>query len=60
MTRTILIVEDNEIKTIPVVAVTAFAMRGDEEKFRAGGCEAYIAKPSAVTGFVETVKRFAG
>ena len=60
MTSTILSVEDNEIKTIPVVAVTAFAMKGDEEKFRAGGCEAYIAKPSSVTGFVETVKRFAG
>jgi two-component system cell cycle response regulator DivK len=51
---------DDEIKTIPVVAVTAFAMKGDEEKFRAGGCEAYIAKPISVTGFVETVKRFVG
>lgn len=49
---------DDEIKTIPVVAVTAFAMKGDEEKFRAGGCEAYIAKPISVAQFVETVKRF--
>ena len=49
---------DDEIKTIPVVAVTAFAMKGDEEKFRAGGCEAYIAKPISVAQFVDTVKRF--
>ncbi len=51
---------DDEIKTIPVVAVTAFAMKGDEEKFRAGGCEAYIAKPISVAQFVDTVKRFVG
>ena len=49
---------DDAIKSIPVVAVTAFAMKGDEEKFRAGGCEAYIAKPISVSHFVETVKRF--
>ena len=49
---------DDEIKAIPVVAVTAFAMKGDEEKFRAGGCEAYIAKPISVSQFVDTVKRF--
>ncbi len=49
---------DDTIKSIPVVAVTAFAMKGDEEKFRDGGCEAYIAKPISVSRFVETVKRF--
>ena len=43
---------------LPVVAVTAFAMKGDEEKFRDGGCEAYIAKPISVAQFVDTVKRF--
>ena len=36
---------DDELKSIPVIAVTAFAMKGDEEKIRSGGCEAYIAKP---------------
>ena len=35
----------DELKSIPVIAVTAFAMKGDEEKIRSGGCEAYIAKP---------------
>ena len=34
---------------IPVVAVTAFAMKGDEEVIRQGGCEAYISKPISVT-----------
>ena len=50
--------EDDSLKSIPVVAVTAFAMKGDEEKIREGGCEAYIAKPISVQQFLETVKRF--
>lgn len=50
--------EDDSLKSIPVVAVTAFAMKGDEEKIRQGGCEAYIAKPISVTNFLETVQRF--
>ncbi len=50
--------EDDELKSIPVIAVTAFAMKGDEEKIREGGCEAYIAKPISVTNFLETVQRF--
>ncbi|TNE56867.1 MAG: response regulator [Alphaproteobacteria bacterium] len=50
--------EDDELSSIPVVAVTAFAMKGDEEKIRDGGCEAYIAKPISVAKFLETVKRF--
>ncbi len=50
--------EDENLKSIPVIAVTAFAMKGDEEKIRDGGCEAYIAKPISVTNFLETVQRF--
>jgi two-component system cell cycle response regulator DivK len=50
--------EDDELKSIPVIAVTAFAMKGDEEKIRQGGCEAYIAKPISVTQFLETVQEF--
>jgi two-component system cell cycle response regulator DivK len=50
--------EDDNLKSIPVVAVTAFAMKGDEEKIREGGCEAYIAKPISVTNFLQTVERF--
>ena len=50
--------EDEDLKSIPVIAVTAVAMKGDEEKIRDGGCEAYIAKPISVTNFLETVRRF--
>jgi two-component system, cell cycle response regulator DivK len=50
--------EDAELKNIPVIAVTAFAMKGDEEKIRQGGCEAYVAKPISVAHFLETVGRF--
>ncbi len=52
--------EDDELATIPVVAVTAFAMKGDEERIRAGGCEAYISKPISVATFLETVRQFVG
>jgi two-component system cell cycle response regulator DivK len=50
--------EDDQLHTIPVVAVTAFAMKGDEEKIRQGGCEGYLAKPISVATFIATVKRF--
>ena len=50
--------DDEELKTIPVIAVTAFAMKGDQEKMRDGGCEDYIAKPISVAGFLQTVERF--
>ena len=48
---------DDELKAIPVIAVTAFAMKGDEEKIRNGGCEAYIAKPISVSSFLETIEK---
>ena len=50
--------EDDALRTIPIIAVTAFAMKGDEEKIRDGGCEAYIAKPISITSFLQTVERF--
>jgi two-component system cell cycle response regulator DivK len=50
--------EDDELRSIPVIAVTAFAMKGDEEKIRSGGCEAYIAKPISVSNFLDTIGRF--
>ncbi|MEP9353052.1 response regulator [Xanthobacter sp. KR7-65] len=51
---------DPELRAIPVVAVTAFAMKGDEERIRAGGCEAYLSKPISVAKFLQTVRQFAG
>lgn len=50
--------EDEELSSIPIIAVTAFAMKGDEEKIRQGGCEAYIAKPISVPDFLRTVREF--
>jgi two-component system, cell cycle response regulator DivK len=52
--------EDEELRKIPVIAVTAFAMKGDEEKIRSGGCEAYIAKPISVTNFLQTIEKVLG
>jgi two-component system cell cycle response regulator DivK len=49
---------DPELRQIPVVAVTAFAMRGDEERILQGGCEAYLSKPISIAKFMETVRRF--
>ena len=49
--------EDEELAHIPVVAVTAFAMKGDEERIREGGCEAYISKPISVSHFLDTIRR---
>ncbi len=51
--------DDETLKAIPVIAITAFAMNGDEENFLEGGCEAYIAKPISVASFLQTVERFA-
>src|SRR5262250_579490 len=52
--------EDRELQAIPVVAVTAFAMKGDEERIRKGGCEAYLSKPISVGKFIETIRHFLG
>ena len=52
--------EDDELHVIPVIAVTAFAMKGDEERIRQGGCEAYISKPISVSKFIETVRTYIG
>ena len=49
--------EDPALRDIPVVAVTAFAMAGDEEKAKAAGCAAYVTKPIAVRPFLETVAK---
>ena len=52
--------DDDELRHIPVIAVTAFAMKGDEERIREGGCEAYISKPISVTMFLDTIRQFIG
>lgn len=49
---------DPDLRPIPVIAVTAFAMKGDEERIRAAGCEAYLSKPISIDRFISTVKSF--
>jgi two-component system, cell cycle response regulator DivK len=52
--------EDDDLQSIPVIAVTAFAMKGDEERILQGGCEGYISKPISVPHFLETIARYIG
>ena len=51
---------DHAVATIPIIAVTAFAMKGDEERIRSGGCEAYISKPISVASFMGAIRQFIG
>jgi len=51
---------DPVVADVPVVAVTAFAMKGDEERIRNGGCEAYISKPISVMHFLDVVRKHLG
>jgi two-component system cell cycle response regulator DivK len=48
---------DSDLAKTPVIAVTAFAMKGDEEKIRDGGCDAYITKPISVGTFIGTIQQ---
>jgi two-component system cell cycle response regulator DivK len=52
--------DDEQLAHIPVVAVTAFAMKGDEERILQGGCEGYISKPISVSHFLETIAQYIG
>ena len=52
--------EDDRLAEIPIVAVTAFAMKGDEQRILQGGCEAYLSKPISIGLFIETIRRFIG
>jgi len=51
---------EESICNIPIIAVTAFAMKDDEEKILAAGCQAYISKPISIVPFINTVRRFLG
>jgi two-component system cell cycle response regulator DivK len=47
---------DESLKAIPIMAVTAYAAKGDEERIRAAGAEGYVSKPISVMRFVEAVE----
>ena len=49
---------EEDLKHIPVIAVTAFAMKGDEDKIREGGCEDYISKPISIATFIGTIQKY--
>lgn len=51
---------ERETENIPIIAVTAFAMRGDEERIKEGGCQAYLSKPISVASFIGTIREFIG
>lgn len=53
---TALLKADEATRDIPVIALTALAMKGDEERIRAAGCDGYIAKPLDYRDFLATVK----
>ena len=48
---------DEELKAVPIMAVTAYSAQGDEERIRAAGAQAYVSKPISVMRFAETVDR---
>jgi two-component system cell cycle response regulator DivK len=47
---------DDTLKTIPIMAVTAYAAKGDEERIREAGAESYVSKPISVLKFIEEVR----
>jgi two-component system cell cycle response regulator DivK len=49
---------DERVKNIPIIAVTAFAMKGDQEKILEAGCDGYISKPVSVTNFIKTISEY--
>ncbi|MDZ3832099.1 MAG: response regulator [Sphingopyxis sp.] len=50
---------DLTLRAVPIMAVTAYAGKGDEEQIRAAGAEAYVSKPISVIKFIESVGVFA-
>ena len=58
LTATKIIKEDHKNENIPVIALTAYAMKGDEERVREAGCDGYITKPINTKEFPKTVAGF--
>jgi two-component system cell cycle response regulator DivK len=48
---------DDILKSIPIIAVTAFAMQEDKDNILASGCEEYLSKPISIASFIETVQK---
>jgi two-component system cell cycle response regulator DivK len=55
LAATVLLKRDEATRAIPVIALTALAMKGDEARIRAAGCDGYIAKPLAYKDFLAVI-----
>lgn len=55
LAATVLLKQDPSTRAVPVLALTALAMKGDEERIRAAGCDGYIAKPIGIQAFLATI-----
>lgn len=49
---------DVNLKSVPVIAVTAFAMKGDDSRIRDAGCDGYITKPISAANFLQTIQQY--
>jgi two-component system cell cycle response regulator DivK len=58
ITATKIIKKNPAYTNIPIVVLTAYAMKGDREKFLAQGCDDYIAKPIDVPNFMKTMEKY--
>jgi CheY-like chemotaxis protein len=58
LTATRMIKGDTDLKDIPIIALTAFAMQGDEEKAQQAGCDGYITKPINTREFREKIEKY--
>ena len=52
--------ENDDTANIPIIAITAFAMKGDEERILNAGCDGYISKPISVPHFLATIEEYIG
>lgn len=55
LSATAILKQDPLTRAVPVFALTALAMKGDEERIRAAGCDGYIAKPIAIQDFLAAI-----
>ena len=58
LSATKIVTEDPSLKDIPIVALTSYAMQGDEEKALEAGCTGYIAKPIETRKFLKTISQY--
>jgi two-component system cell cycle response regulator DivK len=49
---------DPDLKNIPIVVITSYALSGDEQKARAAGCDAYVAKPYSPRALLAKIREF--